>query len=225
MPRIPQEIANNMFQTALTDSDKAALQRIVRCQVGNMRSELEQGDYPEASRCWNFLKQLRIIEHSEIAELMQGQVIPQMRTHAAERTATFNEYASQHNFTEAERLLALLHALNEHFPDENLVDLGNLNATLNTAREQHTAQQKAQEEARRAQENAQKAQEEARRAQENAQKAQEEARRAQENTQRAQEEARREREELEALERRRQAELDAERERRQRGNEEGIYLQ
>jgi hypothetical protein len=211
MPRIPQEIANNMFQTALTDSDKAALQRIVRCQVGNMRSELEQGDYPEASRCWNFLKQLRIIEHSEIAELMQGQVIPQMRTHAAERTATFNEYASQHNFTEAERLLALLHALNEHFPDENLVDLGNLNATLNTAREQHTAQQKAQEEARRAQENAQKAQEE--------------ARRAQENTQRAQEEARREREELEALERRRQAELDAERERRQRGNEEGIYLQ
>ena len=138
MPCIPQEVASNLFQTVLTDSDKTALQRIVRHQVSELRRALEQSDYPAASRCWNLLKQLRIIENDEIAELMEGQVIPHMRTHAAERTATLNGYASQHDFTEAERLLVSLRALNEFFPDEDLVDLGNLDATLNAAREHRT---------------------------------------------------------------------------------------
>ena len=180
MPCIPQEVASNMFQTVLTDSDKTALQRIVTHQVNELGSALEQSDYPAASRCWNLIKQLRIIEHGEIAELMEGQVIRHMRTYAAERTATFNEYASQHNFTEAERLLALLRSLYEHFPDENLVDLDNLDATLNTTREQHTAQQEAQEEIHRAQEEIHRAQEKTHRAEEKTHRAQEETRRTQE---------------------------------------------
>ena len=166
MPCIPQEVASNLFQTVLTDSDKTALRRIVRHQVSELRRALEQSDYPAASRCWNLLKQLRIIENDEIAELMEGQVIPHMRTHAAERTATLNGYASQHDFTEAERLLVSLRALNEFFPDEDLVDLGNLDATLNAAREQHTAQQEAKEKARRAEEKARRTQEETHRVQE-----------------------------------------------------------
>ena len=166
MPCIPQEVASNLFQTVLTDSDKTALQRIVRHQVSELRRALEQSDYPAASRCWNLLKQLRIIENDEIAELMEGQVIPHMRTHAAERTATLNGYASQHDFTEAERLLVSLRALNEFFPDEDLVDLGNLDATLNAAREQRTAQQEAKEKARRAEEKARRTQEETHRVQE-----------------------------------------------------------
>ena len=226
MPCIPQEVASNMFQTVLTDSDKTALQRIVRHQVGELRSALEQSDYPAASRCWNLIKQLRIIEHSEIAELMEGQVITHMRTDAAERTAAFNAYASQHNFTEAERLLALLRSLNEHFPDENLVDLDNLDTTLNTVRVQHTAQQEAAEETRRAQEETRRAEEEARRAEEEARRAEEEWRRAEEEARRAEEERRTtqrriEREQqLAAQERRRQAELEEEldAERRRRNN-------
>jgi len=186
-----------MFQTVLTDSDKTALQRIVRHQVGELRSALEQSDYPAASHCWNLIKQLRIIEHSEVAELMEGQVIPHMRTYAAEHTATFSEYASQHNFTEAERLLALLRSLNEHFPDETLVDLDNLEATLDTARVQHTAQQEAAEETRRAQEGQRRAEEEKRRAEEEKRRAEEEKRRAEEEKRRAEEEKREIQKELE----------------------------
>jgi hypothetical protein len=152
MPCIPQEVASNMFQTALTGDDMTALRRIVRHQVSELRSTLEQDDYPAASRCWDLLKQLRIIEHREIAELMEGQVIPHMLTYATRRTATFNEHAAQHNFTEAERLLTSLRALTDHFPEENLIDLDNLKATLDAAQAQHTAQREAEEEARRAEE-------------------------------------------------------------------------
>jgi hypothetical protein len=212
MPCIPQEIANNMFQTTLTDSDKTALQRIVRHQVDNLRSELEQSDYPAASRCWNLLKRLRIIGHGETAERMEKQAITHMRAYAAERTATFNDYAAQHNFTEAERLLASLRVLNEHFPEENLVNLDNLNATLNTAQAQHTAQLEAEEEARRNAEEALRNGEEARSNAEEARRNAEEARSNAEEALRNAEEARRAEEEArknrEAFERERSAKED-----------------
>jgi hypothetical protein len=172
------------------------------------------------------LQQLRIIGHEETAERMERQAIPHMHAYAAERTATFNNYAAQHNFTEAERLLASLRVLNEHFPEENLVNLDNLNVTLNTTQTQHTAQREAEEEARRAEEEARRAEEEARRAEEEARRAEEEARRAEEEARRAGEEARKNREAFEreqhlaAQARRRQAALEAELEaaRRRRNN-------
>ena len=139
MPRISQQVASGIFQTALTDSDKTALQRIVDHLVCELGSTLEQDNYPAASRCWSLLKRLRIIGHEQTAERIEGQAIPHIRAYAAERTATFNNYAAQHNFTEAERLLASLRVLNEHFPEENLVNLDNLNVTLNTTQTQHTA--------------------------------------------------------------------------------------
>jgi hypothetical protein len=160
MPCIPQAVASNMFQTALTGDDMTALRRIVRHQVSELRNTLEQDDYPAASRCWDLLKRLRIIEHREIAEFMEGQVIPHMRGYAAGRTATFNKHAAQHNFTEAGRLLTSLRALTDHFPEENLIDLDNLEATLNTAQAQHTAQREAEEKTRRAEEERRKTQEE-----------------------------------------------------------------
>jgi hypothetical protein len=195
MPCIPQEVASDMFQTALDNGDRVALQRIVEHQVGELERTLEEDDYPAASRCWNLLKQLRVIGHGETAESMERQVIPHMRAYATERTATFNDCAAQHNFTEAERLLASLRVLNEHFPEETLLNLDNLNATLNTAQAQHTAQLEAEEEARRAGEEARRAEEEARRAEEEARRAEEEVRRAEEETRRAEEETRKAEEE------------------------------
>ena len=87
MPAIPQRIARNLFQTVLTDTDKALLQQIVEHQVGIMSTALEQGDYPAADRGWNLLNQLRIIGHRRIEELMERQVRPHMRAYATARTA------------------------------------------------------------------------------------------------------------------------------------------
>jgi hypothetical protein len=219
MPRISQQVASDIFQTALTDSDKTALQRIVDHLVCELGSTLEQDNYPAASRCWSLLKRLRIIGHEQTAERIEGQAIPHIRAYAAERTATFNNYAAQHNFTEAERLLASLRVLNEHFPEENLVNLDNLNVTLNTTQTQHTAQREAEEEARRAEEEARRAEEEARRAEEEARRAEEEARRAGEEARKNREAFERE-QHLAAQARRRQAALEAELEaaRRRRNN-------
>jgi hypothetical protein len=163
MPSISQRVARNLFQTVLTDGDEVMLQRIVRHQVEAMNNALEQSDYPAADRCWNLLNQLRIIEHREIEELMEGQIRPHMRAYAQERTSAFNRHAAQHDFTGAERLLGLLRSLQAHFPDENLVDLESLEATLQTTRAQYTAQQEAEEATQRAKEATQRVEEETQR--------------------------------------------------------------
>jgi hypothetical protein len=170
MPSIPQLVVRNLFQTVLTDGDKVMLQRIVRHQVEAMNNALEQSDYPAADRCWNLLNQLRIIEHREIEELMEGQIRPHMRAYAQERTSAFNRHAAQHDFTGAERLLGLLRSLQAHFPDENLVDLESLEATLQTTRAQYTAQQEAEEATQRAKEATQRAKEATQRVEEETQR-------------------------------------------------------
>jgi flagellar biosynthesis GTPase FlhF len=217
MPAIPQRLAEKLFQTVLTGDDKAMLRRIVRHQVGAMSCALEQRDYPAADRCWHLLNQLRIIEHEEIDELMEGQVRLHMRAYAEERTTVFNGHAAQHDFTEAERLLALLRSLQAHFPDENLVDLEGLEATLQTAKEHYNAQQEAEKQAeaerQRAEAERQRAEAERQRAEAERQRAErleQERRRAEEERQRA----RREREAMEEQMRRREAELEDLRRRR-----------
>ncbi len=95
MSAIPQRLVGSLFQTALTSDDQVMLQRIVRHQVDAMNCALEQCDYPAADRCWRLLNQLRIIEHQEIDELMEGQVRPHMRAYAAERTAVFTGHTAR----------------------------------------------------------------------------------------------------------------------------------
>ncbi len=159
MSAIPQRLAGGLFQTALTSDDQVMLRSIVGYQVDAMNCALEQCDYPAADRCWRLLNQLRIIEHQEINELMEGQVRPRMHAYAERTTAVFARYAAQHDFTEAERLLVLLRSLQAHFPDENLVDLEGLEATLQAAKEQHNAQQEAEKQAEEARQRAEEAQE------------------------------------------------------------------
>ena len=213
MPSIPQRVAHNLFQTVLTEGDKVMLQRIVGHQVDAMNNALEQSDYPAADRCWNLLNQLRIIEHGEIDELMERQVRPHMRAYAQERTAVFNRHAAQHDFTEAENLLRSLRAFDLHFPDEDLVDLEGLEATLQTARAQYTAQREEAEARQKAEEARQRAEKARQRAEEARQRAEEERDRA-----------RREREAMEARIRRREAELEEAR-RRRRGEKPVIGAQ
>jgi hypothetical protein len=210
MPAIPQRLAGNLFQTVLTSDDKVMLQRIVRHQVDAVSCALEQRDYPAADRCWRLLNQLRIIEHEEIDELMERQVRSHMRAYAEERTAVFNRHAAQHDFTEAARLLALLHSLQAHFPDENLVDLESLEATLQTAKEQYNAQQEAERQAEAERQRAEKERQRAEKERQRAERSEKEQRRAEEERQRA----RREREATEEQMRRREAELEEARRRR-----------
>jgi hypothetical protein len=147
MPVIPQRLTRNLFRTVLMGDDQVMLQRIVRHQIDAMSCALDQCDYTAADRCWRLLNQLRIIEHNEIDELIERQVRPHMRAYAAERTAVFTRHAARHDFTEAECLLVLLRSLQAQFPDENLADLEGLEATLQTAKEQHNAQREAEKQA------------------------------------------------------------------------------
>ncbi|MHA7877884.1 MAG: hypothetical protein ACX93T_03100 [Bacteroidota bacterium] len=151
MPAIPQHVAPNMFQTVLTSDDKIMLQRIVSHQVSIMSTALEQEDYTAADRCWSLLNQLRVVEHSEIEELMKEQVRPHMRAYAEARTAAFSRHAAAHQFTEADQILDTLQALNRLFPNEHLVNLEGLQETLQIARTKQNAQQEAEERARREQ--------------------------------------------------------------------------
>ncbi len=235
MPAIPQEVAKTMFQTVLTNDDKATLQDISEYQVDIMKTALEQEDYATADRCWGPLNQLQIIGRQRIAGLMGEVVRIHVQTYAETRVAAFNRHAAAHQFTEAEQILITLRALHAHFPGEDLVGLEDLVVTLQTARTQHTAQQEVDERQRRAEEGVQEAEGRQRRAEEEVQKAeirQQEAKkeaqeaeeirqqeskarqRSEEETQRTEEErrkARREREEMEARVRRQEAVLAEER--------------
>jgi hypothetical protein len=188
MPAIPQRLAGNLFQTVLTGDDTAMLQRIVRHQINAMSCALEQCDYPAADRCWRLLNQLRIIEHRETDELIEGQVRPHMHVYAQGRTAVFTRHAAQHDFTEAERLLELLRSLKAHFPNENLVDLEGLEATLQTAKEHYNAQQKAEKQAEEAEKQAEEAEKQAEEAEKKAEAAQQRAEGLEKEKQRAEEE-------------------------------------
>jgi DNA segregation ATPase FtsK/SpoIIIE-like protein len=187
MPPILRNVASSLFQTVLTDSGKAMLQNIVEHQVRNMERTLDQENYPAASRCWSLLKRLRIIGHEEITERIERRAVFHMHAYASRRSDEFREHTVQRNFTEAERLLASLCSLNNHFPDENLIALGGLNATLDTAKKQQTAQQKA--EAGRAEAEERRVQEKARRVQAETGKAEAEAGKAEAEAGRIQAEA------------------------------------
>jgi flagellar biosynthesis GTPase FlhF len=192
-----------MFQTVLTDNDQVMLLRIMRHQVSTICNALEQSDYITVDRCWNLLGQLRIIEHEKIKKLMDSAVRPHIQRYATNRALALGHAAARHDFEEAERFIKILRDLNNHFPDENLVNLDELAATLQVDSAQHTAQQEAAEERR-------KAEQQQRRAEEIQQREAEERRRAEEELAREQ----RAREEMEARVRRQEAALDDERRRR-----------
>ena len=117
--------------------------------------------------------------------------------------ATFNRHAAQHQFIEATQLLTSLRALDELFPDEHLVDLEDLEATLQAARAQQIAQQEAEEARVKAEEGRQREAEARQRVEEEAQRAEE-----------AMARARREREAMEAHVHRQEEALEAEQRRR-----------
>ena len=205
MPAIPQRLAGNLLQTALTSDDQVMLRSIVGYQVDAMSFALEQCDYPAADRCWRLLNQLCIIEHKEIDELIEKQVRPRMHAYAERTTAVFARHAARHDFTEAERLLVLLRSLQAHFPNENLADLEGLEATLQTAKEQYNVQQEAEKKAEEAQENTEKERQRAEGLEKEKQRVEEER-----------ESERREREAMEERMRRIEAELEALRRRRKK---------
>jgi hypothetical protein len=193
IPAIPQRLAKDLFQTVLTSDDKVMLQCIVENQVDAMRCALAQCDYSAAGCCWRLLNRLRIIEHEEIERRINRQARPHLRVHATERMDVFREHVVQRDFTEAARLQALLCSLQTHFPDENLVVLESLEATLQTAQEQYNAQQEAEkqvEEERKNAEEARKNAEEAQQRTEEAQQRTEEARKNAEEARKNAEEAR-----------------------------------
>jgi chromosome segregation ATPase len=179
MPAIPQELANNLFQTVLKSDDKVMLQRIVENQVGAMRCALVQCDYSAAGCCWRLLNRLRIIEHEEIERRINRQARPHLHAHATERMDVFREHVVQRDFTEAARLQASLCSLQTHFPDENLVVLESLEATLQTAQEQYNAQQEAEKQVEEERKNAEEAQQRVEQERKNAEEARKNAEEAQ----------------------------------------------
>ena len=122
------------------NSDEESLHRIVNNQVDELRGVLGQGNYSAASRCWNLLKELRIIGHETSNELIETYATQRMHHHTMVYVSLFDKYAALENLTEAERLLVSLRTLDEHFSDENLVDLDILGTTLDQARARHAAQ-------------------------------------------------------------------------------------
>jgi hypothetical protein len=72
---IPQQQAANLFQTALTDGDQVHLLDTVRALQPKIINAITQGDVTALGQHWQLLQRLRVIEHPEANQLIEGQVL------------------------------------------------------------------------------------------------------------------------------------------------------
>jgi hypothetical protein len=97
---IPQQQAKNLFQTTFTDGDKVYLLDTVRQLKSKIVTAITQGDVTELDQHWQLLQRLRIIEHPEVEQLVEGQVLPAINV-ALRQLGDIETWTHTHNFAQA----------------------------------------------------------------------------------------------------------------------------
>jgi hypothetical protein len=149
LEHIPQQLAKNLFQTTLTDGDQVHLLTTVRRLRPKMVNAITQGDVTALGQHWQLLQRLRVVEHPEVDQLIEGGVLPTLKNEVLKRIDSFKYYANAHDFALAENQLDFLTTLQDAIPGAPLeLDLNALRRNLKGCRQAHKereAMQKNQE--------------------------------------------------------------------------------
>ncbi|MCU0317893.1 MAG: hypothetical protein MUC61_00940 [Amoebophilaceae bacterium] len=113
---IPQQQAVHLFQTTLTDSDKVHLLTTIRQLHAQIASAITQGDVTALGQHWQLLQRLRIIEHPEVHELIEGQVLPDINIAILQKANAVRSSANVLDFEDARRQLSELISIIGHLP-------------------------------------------------------------------------------------------------------------
>jgi hypothetical protein len=150
--RIPQQQAANLFQTALTDGDQVHLLDTVRALQPKIINAITQGDVTALGQYWQLLQRLRVIEHPEANQLIEGQVLPAISV-ALQQLGNIEAWTDEYNFDQAEAQIAQLTQLVQQLPGAVInVDLAALRQRLANYREQEEELNQLREEQRRGEE-------------------------------------------------------------------------
>jgi hypothetical protein len=149
---IPQQQAANLFQTALTDGDQVHLLDTVRALQPKIINAITQVDVTALGQHWQLLQRLRVIEHPEANQLIEGQVLPAISV-ALQQLGNIEAWTDEYNFDQAEAQIAQLTQLVQQLPGAVInVDLAALRQRLANYREQEEELNQLREEQRRGEE-------------------------------------------------------------------------
>jgi predicted GTPase len=113
---IPQQQAVHLFQTTLTDSDKVHLLTTVRQLQPPIISAIEQGDVTNLGQHWQLLQRLRVVEHPEVHQIIEGQVFPAVNIAILQKAEEIKDSTSVLDFDDAQRKLSVLTDIISHLP-------------------------------------------------------------------------------------------------------------
>ncbi|MHA7877339.1 MAG: hypothetical protein ACX93T_00215 [Bacteroidota bacterium] len=141
---IPQRSVANLFQTVLTDRDQTKLKLIMRAQAQKLAAALELDDYEVAGKHWQSLARLKVIESDEVERMVGEHALVKIQQYVSGCVGTFTKYAAQYQFEAAERQLALLKMLVNHFPNADLkVNVTALEKLLTQYKEKKAEEQRS----------------------------------------------------------------------------------
>ena len=139
---IPQQQATNLFRMALTDSDRTHLLETIHQIQPRITNAILQGDVTALAQQWQLLQRLHVIEHPEITQLVEGQVVPAINV-ALRQLGDIETWTNAYDFDQAEAHIARLTQLMQQLPGAALdVNLDALRQRLARCREQHAEQRR-----------------------------------------------------------------------------------
>jgi hypothetical protein len=139
---IPQREATNLFQTVLTDGDRTHLLNTIHQLRPKITNAITQGEVAALGQHWQLLQRLQVIQHPEIEQLIQGEVLPAINNAILQRIDAFKDDATVYNFDDARQQLNELTSIVNHLPGVTLsFDINALNRPLERCKELYAAQQ------------------------------------------------------------------------------------
>jgi hypothetical protein len=104
----------------------------------------------ELGDCWKTLQRLQIIEHPEVDQFIEGQVLPAINVAILQRVDAFRSSASAHEFCKAHNQLFLINKILDCLDGAPLaVNIDTLRGHLDDCKEQYREQQRMERELRR----------------------------------------------------------------------------
>jgi hypothetical protein len=114
---IPQSVATTLFRVPLADSDHRYLLTTVRELRSKIVNAITQGEVATLRQYWQLLLRLRVIEHPEVEQLIEGGVLPAINVAILERAGAIKDAARAYAFDGAQEQLTKLISIANNLPD------------------------------------------------------------------------------------------------------------
>ena len=145
---------DRIFQTVLTDTDEKTLMRIVEKMSEEIQTHLNKNNLPKAAERLRHLKRLTVINHSVVERLLSENKL-KLVAHFQKIIDAFKTHCHFENFSSAEKVLEELKEIEKNFPEENNINIKELQNYEKKSKERYRQRQekerKGEEELRRAQ--------------------------------------------------------------------------